>query len=146
MKQSELFMIFLGQQIKRVLDSRSRLAIADIYTEIWQPTFEECQGLLNSIIDQSIKLSLVDTLIKDYFPDVEKFKEAINILAKVVHSCLNEPMDENLLQKPFESICEYWKLCNNQIGAKLLLQLREMLKLEGSFELVEKFSSQVRTY
>ena len=144
-KPSDLFLHFFSQKIQTVLNSTSELTIADILPEIWQPVFAECQELLNSLLDQSIKLSSVDTHFKAYFQDSKKLETVLKNLAEGVSMCLNEEIEEGHLQKPLESICEYWKLCEYQVGTELLLQLREMLKLEGDFELVEKFSSQVCT-
>ena len=142
-KPSDLFLHFFNQKIQVVLNSTSGLTFADILPEIWQPVFAECQELLSSLLDQIIVLSSVDTHFKDYFQDSKKLETVLRNLAEGVSLCLNEELKEELLQKSLKSICEYWRLCEYQVGAQQLLQLREMLKLEGDFELVEKFSTQV---
>ena len=140
-KSSNLFLHPIDKQLKRVIAScTSTLTIADIYTEIWQPVFDNCRKLLDSLIDQTIKLSYVDTHLKEYYDNLET---VVYNLAVGVGKCLNVTIEQTRLRMPLWNIHQYWRACEYHTGAQLFLRLREMLQLNGDFKLVERLSSQV---
>ena len=137
---SNLFLHPIEKTLKKVVASRSNLTIADIYTEIWQPVFNDCRKLLESLTDQSMTLSYVDTHLKDYSDNLET---VVYNLAVGVSKCLSMELDQTSLRRPLWNIRQYWRVCEYQTGAQLFLKLRDVLQLNGDFDLVERFSSQV---
>ena len=139
-KSSNLFLRPLEKRLTRTVASRSDLTIAHIYPEIWQPVFDECRKLLDSLINQSITLSHIDTRLKEYSDNLET---VVFNLAVGLSKCLLLEPDHSQLRRALWKINQYWKLCEYRTGAQVFLQLRNVLKLKGDFGLVENFSSQV---
>ena len=138
-RSSNLFLHPLDIRLRRTVASRTDLAIAHVYSEIWQPVFDECRKLLDSLIDQSMTLSYVDTHLKKY----DNLEPVVFNLAVGLSKCLKLTPDQTQLRRALWKINQYWKLCEYQNGAQVFLQLRNVLKLKGNFDLVENFSLQV---
>ena len=139
-KNTELFSHPLDKRLRETVLSKTNLTLDDIYTEIWQPVFEECCELIKTLIDLSMKLSYVDTHLKMYSENLE---EVVEDLADGINRCLNKRSNKHQLQKALQSIRNYWSLVEYQAGAQVFLQLRDVLGLKGNFDVIEKFSSQV---
>ena len=135
--RSNLFLRFIEKRLKMVVDTRSDLTIADIYTEIWQPVFNDCLKLLESLADQSMILSFVDAHFKDYSDILETM---VNHLAVAVSKCSNIKLDPTSLSQPLYNIRQYWKVCEYQKVAQFFLKLKDLLQLNGDFCLVERLS------
>ena len=140
-KSSNLFLHPLDKRLRRIVASRSDLTIAHIYSEIWQPVFDDCCKLIDSLIEQSMTLSYVDSHLKEYSDGLD---EMVYKLASGLSKCLNIEPNNTGLRKTLWNIKQYWKLCEYQTGAQVFLHLKGVLELKGDFALVERFSSEVR--
>lgn len=139
---SILFHDCLSSTWERRLAMTSELTIEQINTDIWQPVFEYCQNLLESLINQTMTLSFVDqNLSVNDYPD--KLSTMVNNLDIAVSRCLKKTHQPEPLRKALKKIGQYWRLCEYQTGANVFLQLRNVLKLKGDFGVVELFSQQV---
>ena len=141
-KSSNLFLHPLDIRLRITVATRTDLTLAHIHTEIWQPVFDSCRKLLDTLIDQTMTLSYIDTHLKTYS---EELDHVVYNLAVGLSKCLAIPPDQTRLRRSLLSIHQYWKLCEYQAGAQVFLHLRDVLKLKGDFKLVERFSSQVNS-
>lgn len=137
-QRSILFLRPLRDTLRKKMGSISDLTIADIYTEIWQPVFEHCRNLLESLANQSMTLSFV----KQYLPEEDLNNDVYN-LHTGVSKCLKVKPNHADLRIPLWRIEQYRKLCRYQAGARAFLKLRDILHLKGDFKVVEMLSFQV---
>lgn len=141
MKHSSiLFLDPLGDRLRRLVITKPNLAIDQIYFEIWQPVFEQCRSLLQTLDNQSMKLSFVDKHLQRYKDDINN---VVFNLAVGVYKCLRVEPDYNTLTNALGKVEQYWKLCQYQTGAQIFLQLKNVMHLKGDFSLIEKLSDQV---
>ena len=122
--------------------SQSELSIQSIKTDIWDPCFQECQTLLNSLRDKTILLSRVD----HYFKGVENIKAQLRTLHAGVHLCAPEQAskkDVSDIYSAVDRIEKYWSLCRLATAAETVMDLKEKLVLTGDFSLIETLAMQV---
>ena len=122
--------------------SGSELIIPDIKTEIWEPTFIECQTLLDSLRERTIQLSAVDR----YFKSVDQKKRMIQSLYAGVEKCMNNGVhdhDPRWITVAVDLMDRYLSLCELAEVADIVLNLKGKLGLTGDFTLIETLSIQV---
>ena len=139
-----LFVRALDNKVQEVLVRKDvDLTIGDIHAKIWQPVFTFCQQLINNLADQSIPLSLVDEHLKTE-PFSPSLLNHLNTLTTAIRNCSQQVPTFPKLEDAVKKVKDYWRLCDYRDGAQVFLQLRDLLKLNGDFELIEsRFSLQV---
>ncbi len=139
-KSSILFLDPLNDRLKKVLTTKSNLTIAHIYLDIWQPVFDHCRSLLESLIDQSMKLSFIDKHLRAY---KQNLNNVVMNLAVGLSQSSGVAFNASTFQNALWKVKQYWKLCQYQSGAYEFLQLRSILCLDGDFRVIEALSVQV---
>ena len=120
----------------------SELTIASIKSDIWDPSFQRCIALLDSLRDRSIKLSEVD----QYFREVKDRERQISALCSGVEMCKDGRVfgdGHQWISTAVDLMDRYWSICELAKAAEIVLELKEKLKLSGDFSLIEGIASQV---
>ncbi len=145
-KSPIIFTRKLTKKLKEALATlNTEITVNDIFSKIWQPAFTFCQNLLTSLADQSMKLDFVDKHLTKFS---ETLLNDVRNLAEAIRSCgfqsTTPPVHE--LKLAVKKVCDYWRLCRYEEGARVFLQLRNVLNLKGDFSVIEsRFSVQVNT-
>ncbi len=141
--QNKLFEKIWNDHMKKARrKSESELTIASIKTDIWDPSFHRCRTLLDSLRDRSIKLSEVD----QYFREVKDREHQISALCSGVEMCNDGRVTGDCRQwisTAVDMMDQYWSVCQQAKAAKIVMDLKEKLKLSGDFSLIEGIASQV---
>ena len=141
--------IFTRKWTKKLKDALATLdteiTVNDIFSKIWQPAFTFCQNLLTGLADQSMKLDFVDTHLAKFS---ESLLNDVKNLAEAIRSCGSQstPPSFHQLELAVKKVHDYWRLCRYEEGARVFLQLKDVLNLKGDFSVIEsRFSVQVNT-
>ena len=137
---SILFLHPLGEKFKSVVQVKPNFFVADIYPEVWKPIFEHCHALIKDLVDQNMTLSFVDAHLKDHS---ENLFNIVSNLAVGIAKCSALSCEQIAIRNAVWKIEQYWRICEYKTGARVFIQLRDVLKLTGDFNLVEKISLQV---
>ena len=125
--------------------NNANMTISDIEGQVWIPTFEHCQSLLDQLQRMSINLSDVDKYFSGK-PSVEVEAE-LKALSSGVSMCLEETCDTGWIQQSLKKIMEYLMLCSHSAAAHSFLRLKDLLHLtKGDFSAVEKIAVEVGYY
>ena len=139
-KGSSLFLQPLRQNMKQVL-MRTGLTIADIYSQIWKPTFVHCQKLVNGLASLKMTLSFVNLHLK---PCKKNLETEVRILATGLKRCSTVVPDNGTIDLALSKVRDYWRICEYQGGAQVVLNLRKVLNLEGGdFSQIQKLAANV---
>ena len=138
---SEIFLGFWRRTLDEAITDNPQLSLSNIYASIWQPSIRLCRKLLESLKDQSIKLSNVDT---DLQPYCDRLEAHLELLHKSMASITRKSGNLYPIKEAAQRVREYWNLCHYQRSANTFLELKKTLGLTtGDFQLVEKLSQQV---
>ena len=138
---SELFLGFWRRILDEAIAVNPQLSLSDIYASVWQPSIGRCRKLLESLENQSIKLSDVDT---DLQPYCDRLDTQLGLLHKSMADITRKSGNLDLIKQAARRVREYWNLCHYQRSANTFLELKKTLGLTtGDFKLVEKLSQQV---
>jgi hypothetical protein len=138
---SEMFLGFWRRTLSQAIADNSQLSLYDIYDSVWRPSLGLCRKLLESLVDQSMKLSDVDT-------DLQPYRDCLDLQLKLLYDQLAEISQKSgylyLIKQAAQRVREYWNLCQYKKGADTFLKLKNSLGLsKGDFQLVEILSEQV---
>ena len=139
---TRLFIEMWNAHMRTAVKSQPQLSIQSIKTDIWDPCFQECQTLLNSLRDRTILLSRVD----HYFQGVQDIKTQLCALHAGVRLCApeqNNKKDIPHICSAVDHIEKYWSLCRLAIAAEIVMDLKEKLVLTGDFSLIESLAEEV---
>ena len=144
-KNPNIFARRLTKKLKEALaTSDTEITVNDIFSKIWQPAFTFCQNLLTDLANRSMKLDFVDKHLTQFSKNL---LNDVNNLAEAIRSCSRPIPQSHQLQSAVKKVRDYWRLCRYEDGARVFLQLRDVLNLKGDFSLIEShFSVQVYTY
>lgn len=134
-----MFVRFLKIEIKRISGERN-ISIDSIPKQIWYPTFEHCENLLDSLVNLTIEFAKVDKHFQDFKKDLDT--QVFN-LAYGVWECQNAIREDGKLHIALDRVKEYWKFCEYRDVADVFLELKEALQLQGDFKIVQNFSLKV---
>ncbi|MCG8625209.1 MAG: hypothetical protein MJE68_24830 [Proteobacteria bacterium] len=138
---SEIFFGFWRRTLYEAITDNPQLSLSDIYASVWQPCIGRCRNLLESLENQSIKLSDVDTDLKPY---CDRLDTQLGLLHKSMANITRKSGNLYLINEAAQRVREYWNLCHYQRSANTFLELKKTLGLTtGDFILVEKLSQQV---
>ena len=117
------------------------LTLDNIYSLVWQPCIQQCQQLLDSLMDMSIKLSDVDDLLCSHNVRLET---QLHSLFKGINEITQKTPSSSLIDRATQRIRNYWELRKYKKGAEIFLKLKDSLGLtQGDFRQVERLSQQV---
>lgn len=135
---STIFNSIWHDKFQTTLAEKPMLHIAEIETCVWIPTFQHCLTLLKQLEDMSIRLDDVNNLPMD--TDLE---HELKLMCQGVSKCIGRSVSDNWIDTSVKRIQEYHKLCDYGAAAKLFIDLRNSLKLQGDFSDVEKIAAEV---
>ena len=139
---SEIFSGFWRRTLNQAITDNPQLSLSDIFASVWQPSIGLCRKLLQSLEDQSMRLSDVDT---DLQPHRNRLDAQLELLHKRMADITRKAAGNLfLIKQAARRVREYWNLCHYQRGANTFLELKNTLGLTtGDFQLVEKLAQQV---
>ena len=134
----------------KALPHEGTLSVEEIRTKLWDPVVEKCTELLTTLQKCTMTLAVVD----DYFglykraingtiDDMVKLLDGLNI-----HQARPEERNKEILkiEKGVNLVQQYWSLCIYANAAKTCLSLKESMKLEGDFKMVQMLAKQVNGF
>lgn len=147
---SGLFQVIWQKHMKNAALSvrrkeKTKLAIPDIVTAIWEPTFLECTTLLDTLYYRSIKLVEVD----HYFKSMQQnMKWELETLCTGIHLCVQSHEQNNLrwIDGVVQHIEDYWSLLTLSKAAGVVMELKNKLNLSGDFKAIETLANQVSSF
>ena len=143
--QNDLFHRIWERTSIRAVREATELTIQDIVTKIWDPAFKECQRILDSLQDNSMKLQEVDDQFSSYdSPNV--IQTHLHKLFKGVEVCCNRMQPQTCptwIRSAVQRMQEYWTLSRYAKAAQTVLDLRARLGLTGDFTQMETIATQV---
>lgn len=119
------------------------LSVEDVVELIWTPTNAQLQSLQERFLSGAISFGEVDKLFK-VFKDDQKYDDlAKEIRLFTLRSGSPFQAPEELINTRIEEIQQYYKLHHCIEAAKIILNFRTSLGLQGDFKLVEDLRNQV---
>ena len=141
---SSIFDATWSTAVKKVRANNPDMSISDVEKQVWTPTFEHCQNLLEQLSSQTMHLADVDRHFKDYRV---KLESELKVLFRGVNQCLHQNHDDDWIHHTVLRIEEYRKLRGYCDAANSFLKLRDSLKLtKGDFRNVERISKEVTIF
>ena len=131
--------------LNSVRTSSTELTLEGIVNHLWEPAFEECKMLLDSIREQTILLSVVDNYFLQY-NDEKRIVAHLFSLYTGVEMCLNNRKPSGhpgWLKYGVHLMLQYWKLCQYAKAAKVVLNVSQKLKITGDFSLMTTLATKV---
>ena len=127
-----------ASQLSDAFKENPELSFNDVYSSVWLSCFDHFQTLLEKLMSLNIMLADVD----EHFSDC---KDSLDTVLLNLYKGVNHynAQDESWIGVAVEKCKKYWRLCQNCDVAKLILRLRDFLRLTGDFSLVEKLSQEV---
>ena len=132
--------------LNSVRKSNTELTLEGILYHLWEPAYEECQMLLDSIHERTILLSVVDQYFLQY-NDEKCIVAHLFSLYTGVEMCSNNKKPSShpgWLKVGVHLMLQYWKLCQYAKAAKVVLDVSEKLKITGNFRLMKTLATTVR--
>ena len=132
-------------KIKEVGRSKATLSMQDVGPQIWDPVFSKCCKILKSIENRSIKLKEVQNVTK-CIKQQHNITEQLHQLHLALESCQGRSPPTTApswIAEAVEHIEFYLSLCKQVQSAKLVLCLRDKLKLSGKFDIIEAVTSKI---
>lgn len=143
--QNDIFHRIWDRTSIRASREATELTIQDIVTKIWDPAFKECQKILDSLQDSSMKLREVDDRFSSY-DHSDAIQTHLYKLFKGVEVCCNRKQPVTCptwIKSAVQRMHEYWTLSRYAKAAQTVLDLRARLGLTGEFSLMETIATQV---
>lgn len=139
---SELFQQIWKLKLRVVASEKLTLTFVDIVTKIWEPILKECCQLIKGVRDLTITLAAVN----DHFRNLDEKQYHLELLFKATEECSGRQVESTTwIRKAIDRMRLYWNLCEQADAAKTVLELKESLKLEGNFEVIENVAGAFTT-
>ena len=141
------FWIDNGDKALRTIAERktqnTSLGVEDVVELIWTPTNDELQSLQARFLSGDISFGEVDKMFR-VFKDNQKYDDLANeIRLFILRGCNPAQTAEELIKERIGQIQQYYKLQHCVEAAKIILDFRTCLGLQGDFRLVEHLRNQV---
>ena len=143
LRDSELLRRFWKENGTRALDraqqkreNKGLLSVDDVEELVWTPSKRELDSLVESFLSGVMTFEEVD----EYF----KVLSEKRYLGKEMNLIASD--DASLIEKRIGEIGQYYELENNVDTARIILQFKTSVGLEGNFKLVEDIKDQVCCY
>jgi len=136
-----------GEKALRTIAEREpekmSLGVEDVVEMIWTPTNVELQSLHHRFLSGAISFGELDKLFR-VFKDNRKYDDLANeIRLFTLRDSSPVQSTEELIDKRIDQIQQYYKLHHCIEAAKVILNFRTSLGLQGDFKLVEDLRNQV---
>lgn len=119
------------------------LSVEDVVELIWTPTNAELQSLQDRFLRGAISFGEVDKLFRD-FKDNQKYDDlASEIRLLTLRNGSPVQTTEELINTRIDEMRQYYKLHHCIEAAKIILNFRTSIGLQGDFKLVEDLRNQV---
>ena len=133
--------------LNAISEASVTLSMSDIILKLWEPTIAKCHILLSSLRQRTMTLAVVDDVFHQYHNKKgSAIKNMVNLF-KGLKNCdqsigeLEQAREE--ISRAMDIIEDYWSLCTYSHAARVCLQLKDALQLEGNFDAVNVLASQV---
>jgi hypothetical protein len=123
------------------VSSTHELLIKHIKTKIWDPTFDECKWLLESLCNRTIKFAEVDK----YFLGIEEKERQLYHLHCGVMACMGNDEHEassSWIPETMKALEDYWSLRKLTPIARMVMILKEKLELFGDFSAIQSIANE----
>ena len=141
---SDLFARIWKSVLKSVAKAKMAITFAEVVTRIWDPVFQQCCILLESVRSRTMKLRDVDQYFKQYEKNPKLICDHLLSLHSGIEACLNHgPVVSAWINSSVDFMVHYWILCEQAEAAKVVLHLKEILNITGDFDIVENVASKV---
>ena len=124
----------------------TEITFAVIFQEVWKPTIKSCIELLHKLYKNSFTFSDVK-----YFANMHDVNDHVTALYKTINRCYSSyislPEPNKWIPEAVQSIKLYQdfsKSANQFNGARLCLNLKELLSVKEDFTIVKDLDNQVR--
>ena len=142
---SDLFQRIWKSKLKDISNTKDVITFSSVVTDIWNPVFDKCCQLIDSIKTRSIILRDVDLHFRQLH-DEGSVCEHLRNLYMAIETCNSRKVGQsNWIQVSVDLMEQYWSLCEQGKAARIVLELKEKLKLTGNFEIIEYVANQVTT-
>ena len=119
------------------------LCVEDVVKLVWTPSNEQLQSLQDCFLSGGISLGEVDKLFK-VFKGNQKYENLAKEMRLITSRRGNQVQDPDaLMNQRIEEIQQYYNLHSCIDAAKIILDLKTSLGLQGNFQLVEELHNQV---
>ena len=140
--ESELFQNIWTAKLMRTSKAKTPLTFEAIVNKIWNPVFEECAQLVDSIQSRSIKLKYID----HYFGCLGSKKllahfKALYVAMEACHGRAGR--SPAWIRIAVDRMHQYWSLCSQAKAAKVVLELKGKLCLTGDFRVIEGVAGEI---
>ena len=132
--------------LKSALESSTSLSLQNFVVSIWNPLYNKCELLINSLKDKSIELVEVRKIYEKYINHGENVVEQLYLLHSALELCEERnpsSMPPAWIKDTVDHMNNYLSLCKQSSAARLILELRDRLNLTGDFTVVEDVVKQI---
>lgn len=142
LNDTQIFRIFWSNALSLALECKPDLNVDDVYNNVWQPCFSDCQKFLRSLSSLTIALADVDRYLKPY-------KRALDTELSGLFQCwtkcnTKEQFEQENIAQAIKKVKQYWSFCGYREGAIVLLKICDSLELKrADFINVENISKEV---
>ncbi len=122
---------------------KTSLIVEDVVELVWTPTNAQLQSLQDQFLHGSISFREVDKLFR-VFKDDQKYEDlAKEIRLFTLRNDSKAQAPDRLINSRIEQIQQYYKLHSCIDAARIILDFKTSLGLQGNFQLVEDLHNQV---
>lgn len=131
---SELFQRIWKSNLKAVANEKQVLTFENVVAKIWKPVFSECCQLIDHV--KGFTLTLAD--VNQHFRRLDDRQNHLELLFKATEACHGRRvMSTAWIRKALDRMQLYWNLCEQADAAKIVMELKDSLKLEGNFDVIK---------
>ncbi|XP_078381354.1 E3 ubiquitin-protein ligase rnf213-alpha-like isoform X3 [Oculina patagonica] len=124
---------------------KAYLSVADVVELVWTPTNAQLQSLQDQFLHGSISFREVDKLFR-VFKDDQKYENlAKEIRLFTLRNDSTAQAPDRLINRRIEQIQQYYKLHSCIDAARIILDFKTSLGLQGNFQLVEDLHNQMNS-
>lgn len=131
------------QKVTERETQKTSLSVEDVVELVWTPTSAQLQSLQDQFLNGSISFREVDKLFR-VFKDDQKYENlAKEIRLFTLRNDSKAQAPDRLINRRIEQIQQYYKLHSCIDAARIILDFKTSLGLQGNFQLVEDLHNQV---
>ncbi len=116
------------------------LSFSDLVNRVWTPVVDHCKLTIAKLKNVEMTLADIDKEFQAQYPTKYELLQDL----QRIHQIAEYPseVDSGFLENVTTRILQYWELCVYNEPARVLLRVRDRLKLTGDFSIVEEVASQ----
>ena len=121
-----------------------------VVEHLWEPAFQECKVLIETLNNRTIQLSEVKSYFFEYCEDGNDQNLTCKLVSfySSVEMCINKCRPTECppwLKMTIQLMLKYWKLRHDIQAAEVILEAKEQLKVTGDFSLIRNLATKVYT-